>query len=265
MKNNLSTCFYIGNVMHKRFQPFVNQFTYKVFSLLLDYNEIKILSKKSLFFSYNKFNLFSFYDLDHGYRNKYNIKKFVFKELKKNNILYKKLNIKILCFPRILGYVFNPLSIIYCYDKDKLISIFYEVKNTYNEQHTYIFINKKNIKKNLYIHRCNKKFFVSPFLKIDGYYKFYVRNPKNSLSVIIKQFLPNNSKILIATQNGKRAEFNSFNILRLFIFYPLLTFKIIYSIHWQAIKIWLKGGRYYSRKPKIVDTKSYEGDLVGKI
>tara|TARA_B100000029_G_C17552230_1_gene950516 strand:+ start:875 stop:1672 length:798 start_codon:yes stop_codon:yes gene_type:complete len=264
MNNKFLSCFYYGNVYHKRFQPFVNKFKYKVFSLYLDYDELTLLSKKLYFFSYNKFNLLSFFDKDHGHRNGKNLKNFILKELKKKNISEKDLKIKILCFPRVLGYVFNPLSVIFCFKKNILISIFYEVKNTSNEQHTYIFINNGKIKKNIYKHKCNKKFYVSPFMKIEGSYEFIISEPKKTLSVNIRQYLNDNSLILIASQSGKKSFISNKSIIFTFFSYPLLTIKVIYSIHWQAFKIWLKGGMFRSRDPKIKDTKSLEGDLIGK-
>ncbi|PPR41655.1 MAG: hypothetical protein CFH22_00691 [Alphaproteobacteria bacterium MarineAlpha5_Bin12] len=264
MKIKIASCFYYGNVYHKRFQPFINQFKYRVFSLYLDYDELSLLSKKFYFFSYNKFNLLSFFDKDHGSRNGQNLKKFIIKELKKNNISEINLKIKILCFPRILGYVFNPLSVIFCFKKNVLVSIFYEVKNTSNEQHTYIFINHKKIKKNIYKHKCNKKFYVSPFMKIEGFYEFLISEPKKTLSVNIKQYLNDKSLILIASQYGKKTYISNKSIIITFFSYPLLTIKVIYSIHWQAFKIWLKGGMFKSRDPKIKDTKSLEGDIIGK-
>ena len=262
MNKKLSSCIYKGNIFHKRFQPFVNQFSYRFYSLFINYSEIGALTKKHKFFSYNKFNIISFYDSDHGYRDGNSLKEYVLKELNKRKININNIEVKILCFPRVLGYVFNPISIIYCYKKKKLISIFYEVKNTSNEQHTYIFINKNIITRNIYTHKCKKKFYVSPFINIEGYYIFNVNDPKKKVSVKINQYLNNDSKILFANQIGKRIKFSSYNLMKLFITFPLLTIKVISMIHWQAFKILIKGGKYYKRKPKIRDTKSYEGKLI---
>lgn len=258
------SCLYLGHVFHKRFHPFFHKFKYRVFSLYLDYNEISNLSKKIFLFSYNKFNLISFYDLDHGYRNGISIKKFITDQLIKQKINVSKLNIRILCFPRILGYVFNPLSIIYCFDKEKLISIFYEVKNTSNEQHTYIFVNNNKNDDISYTHSCEKKFYVSPFIEMKSYYEFNIRNPEKKLFILINQYLNNGKRIFIASQKGKRFKFNSSNLIKSFFFYPFLTFKIIYSIHWQAFKLWMKGGVFYKRTPKYIDTKSFEGEIIEK-
>ena len=256
MNNN--SCLFYGEVIHKRFKPFIHLFKYKVFSILLDYDEIESIQNNFRFFSYNKFNLLSFNDIDHGYRNGKSLKDFVLFELNKNNIKFNNLKIKILCFPRIFGYVFNPLSVIYCYSENNLFSIFYEVKNTSHEQHTYIFFNIKNDKNSIYEHSCKKKFYVSPFLKIEGYYNFRVNEPVKNLSVIINEYLDDHTKILFASQNGNKLTLNSKNLYKLLLKFPLLTFKIMYSIHWQALKLWIKGAKFYSRIPKKNDTKSFE-------
>ena len=148
---------YDGKVIHKRFKPKEHFFKYSVFSFLIDLAELNHLNKKIKFFSYNKFNLLSFYEKDHGNRDGSSLITWVKKNLDDNNVNSKNIKIKLLCYPRILGYVFNPLSVFYVYDIDeRIICILYEVKNTFGEQHTYIF--RVNDDKNLYQHNCLKKF-----------------------------------------------------------------------------------------------------------
>ena len=113
---NFSSCIYPGLITHKRFKPKKHFFSYNTFSLLIDLNEIDDLDKKINFFSYNKFNILSFYNVDHGPRDGSSLGKWVKKNLIKAKINIKKGSIKLLCFPRFFGYVFNPLSIFYCYD-----------------------------------------------------------------------------------------------------------------------------------------------------
>ena len=130
---------YTGEVIHKRFKPKEHFFKYSVFSLLIDLSEIRLINKKIPFFSYNKFNVLSFFDKDHGERDGSDLGIWVRKKLKEKGITSEEIKIKILCYPRIFGYVFNPLSIFFIYNKiGEPISIFYEVKNTFGEQHTYI-------------------------------------------------------------------------------------------------------------------------------
>ena len=135
-----NSCIYSRFVTHRRFKPKRHFFSYKTFSLLIDLDELEDLGKKINFFSYNRFNILSFYDADHGPRDGSSLARWV-----KDRLIDAKINIgsgtiKLLCYPRFFGYVFNPLSIFYCYDENlKLKAILYEVKNTFNEQHTYVF------------------------------------------------------------------------------------------------------------------------------
>ena len=204
IKNSL---IYNGTVVHKRFKPKVHFFKYKVFSLLLDLSEFNILNKSLKIFSYNKFNIISFYDKDHGPRDGTSVKDWVIDNLKKNNIKTNNIKIKLLCYPRIFGYVFNPLSIFFVYNKkSELISILYEVKNTFDEQHTYIFKIKKN--KNLIKHTCKKKFHVSPFIKMNCTYFFKILRPSNKISIIIDQYDKKGIKSWYASQYGIKQQMN---------------------------------------------------------
>ena len=127
----MTSSIYNGTVIHKRFKPKKHFFKYRVFSLLIDLSDLNDLNKNISFFSYNTFNLISFFDKDHGARDGSSLVKWVKKNLRENNINLDNVRVKLLCYPRIFGYVFNPLSVFFVYDKkEKLVSILYEVKNT---------------------------------------------------------------------------------------------------------------------------------------
>ena len=246
---------YNGKVIHKRFKPKKHFFKYKVFSLLIDLSELEKLDKKINFFSYNKFNLISFFDKDHGDRDGSSVINWVKKNLKENDVNCENIRIKLLCYPRILGYVFNPLSIFYVYDKnDKLISLLYEVKNTFGEQHTYIFKIKEN---NLLQHNCEKKFHVSPFIEMNCSYFFRTLKPADKISIIIDQYQLN-EKILYASQDGKRTDFTTSELIKSYLKHPLMTFKVIAAIHFEAFKLWTKGIKFIQKKFKIKNNISIE-------
>ena len=237
---------YIGNVVHKRFKPKVHFFKYRVFSILLDISEIGLLDKTLKIFSYNKFNIVSFYDEDHGPRDGTSVKEWVIKNLQDNQIDTQDIKIKLLCYPRIFGFVFNPLSIFFMYNKkSELISILYEVKNTFDEQHTYIFKNKEN--ENTIKHTCKKKFHVSPFIEMNCTYFFKILKPGDKISVIIDQY-DEEGKLLYASQDGSRVELNNKNLFLSYLKHPLMTFKIIAAIHFEAFKLWIKGIRFIKKK-----------------
>ena len=254
MINN--SCIYIGSVIHKRFKPKKHFFKYSVFSLFLDLDEINELDQKIPFFSYNKFNILSFFDKDHGYRDGSSIKNWLIHVLQKKNISTINIKIKILCYPRIFGYVFNPLSIFFIYDADSNpIAILYEVKNTFGEQHTYVFKTEKG--RNLIENSCNKKFHVSPFIEMECKYYFKILIPENRLSVIINQS-DDTGKLLYASQDGIKKKLNSKNLILSYITHPLMTFKIIGAIHYEALKLWLKGIKFVKKKLKIKNNISFE-------
>ena len=181
---------------------------------------------------------------------------FIRDNLKKTGIKNNNIKIKLLCYPRIFGYVFNPLSIFFVYDEnDYLISILYEVKNTFGEQHTYVFKTEKG--RNLIENSCNKKFHVSPFIEMECKYYFKILIPENKLSVIINQS-DDTGKLLYASQDGIKKKLNSKNLILSYITHPLMTFKIIGAIHYEALKLWLKGIKFVKKKLKIKNNISFE-------
>ena len=247
---------YYGKVIHTRFKPKKHHFKYQVFSLLIDLDEIHELNNDLKFFSYNKFNVLSFYDIDHGPRDGTSLIKWVKENLSKKNINTKQITIKLLCYPRIWGYVFNPLSVFFIYDKNfNLISILYEVKNTFGEQHTYIFKIEKN--SHLFEHSCKKKFHVSPFIEIDCTYFFKILKPENKLSIVINQN-DEQGKLLFASQDGEKKNLNSKNLAVSYLTHPLMSFKIIGAIHYEALKLWLKGLKFVKKKLKIKNNITFE-------
>ncbi len=247
---------YVGKVIHKRFKPKEHFFKYKVFSLFLDLSEIKKIKEKIFFFSHNKFNLISFFDKDHGERNGSSLIDWVKKNLRSLNMDTRDVKIKLLCYPRIFGYVFNPLSIFFIYNSSSsLIAILYEVKNTFGEQHTYVF--KTDPKKQVVENKCDKKFYVSPFMDLNSTYNFKILNPKEKLSVIIDQ-RDQTGKLLFASQDGKRLDFSAKNLLFSYLKHPLMTIKIILAIHFEALKLWLKGIKHIKKVIKIKNNISIE-------
>jgi len=251
-----NSCIYSGFITHRRFKPKRHFFSYKTFSFLIDLNEIETLDKKINFFSYNRFNILSFYDVDHGPRDGSPLNAWVKKILAEAKINIGSGTIKLLCYPRLFGYVFNPLSIFYCYGENlKLKAILYEVKNTYNEQHTYVF--SASSSSNLILHKCDKKFYVSPFMEMKTFYNFRLLNPGKILNVFIKQG-DEEGTLLTACQVGKKIEMSSKNLLFQFLKHPLMSFKIILAIHFEALRLWIKGVKLVKRKIKIRNNLSIE-------
>ena len=235
---------YTGKVIHRRFKPKEHYFKYSVFSLLIDLDELEDIQKEISIFSYNKFNIISFFDKDHGERDSSSLKNWVYSNLKTLGI-EEEVKIKLLCYPRIFGYVFNPLSIFFVYDKSsKLIAILYEVKNTFGEQHTYVFkTNDETVIQN----NCKKQFYVSPFIEMNCEYSFKILKPEEQLSVVINQS-DEEGKLLFASQDGIAQEFNNKNLIISFLSHPLMSFKVIAAIHYEAFKLWIKRIKLVTKK-----------------
>ena len=252
-----NSCIYSGFVTHRRFKPKRHFFNYKTFSLLIDLKELKSLEKKIKFFSYNSFNILSFYDIDHGPRDGSSLAKWVRRTLNNAKINIGSGSIKLLCYPRFFGYVFNPLSIFYCYDENlKLKAILYEVKNTFNEQHTYVF-SVSTSSNNLILHKCNKKFYVSPFMDMKTFYNFRLLHPGKILNIFIKQS-DEKGTLLIARQVGKKIEMTSKNLILQFLKHPFMSFKVIAAIHFEALRLWGKGVKLVQRNTKKRNNLSIE-------
>ncbi len=237
----LENCIYRGKVYHKRYGPKKHSFSYKVFNLYLNIAKMNNLSKTLSLFSINKFNIFSFYYKDHGPIGCKNLNSWIKNSLKKNGIICQVHNIYILCYPRIFGYVFNPLSVYYCYDKfDNIIAEVYEVHNTFKQRHFYIISPKKK-------NKVKKSFHVSPFMKINGNYSLKSNIKKNDIYVEI--IYKGHKEKLFASFYGKKNTLHTKNLVKVFFIYPLMTLKIILGIHLEALRLLLKGVRF-NKTPK---------------
>lgn len=244
----MHSALYAGDVMHHRFAPKRHRFKYRVVSALLDLDEISSEAFKLRLFSVNKFNLFSWHNKDHGDGSRRPVREQVRELLAQRGLEKYQAQIKLLCYPRILGFVFNPLSVYYCYDsKGELGVILYEVSNTFGERHTYLI--PVTDQSNVVRQRADKAFYVSPFMPMQADYQFRMLPPAEKVAVCIRQSL-NSSSLLHATFTGKRRQLNDRALLGVFIKYPLMTLKVIAGIHWEALQLWRKGVRI---QPRVAD------------
>ena len=244
---------YCGKVYHGRHQPFSHKFTYKVFSLVLDLDELPHFSEKLSGFSFNKWNMVSVWNKDHGPRDGSELRPWIEQHAKAKNIDLSGGKIFLLTFPRLWGYVFNPISLYFCHDKTgQLVAILHQVKNTFGEQHGYLLPVEKaysgtgNIRQD-----CPKTFYVSPFIQMDCHYNFRVQPPdQESFNVAIHQTTPD-GKILTATWDGSFQELTARSLRSAILRHPLMTLKVILGIHWEAFHLWRKGATYFRRPKKL--------------
>ncbi len=233
------SCLYAGQVMHHRFKPKRHRFIYRVCSMLLDLEELEGLDKRLKFFSVNRFNLFSFHVRDHGDGSDRPLLEQVRDTLRSQGLNLGKGAVRLLCYPRLLGYVFNPLSVYYCYDEQgELGAILYEVSNTFNQKHRYL-IPVSDQSESLIRQRCPKMFYVSPFIGMDACYHFRMRAPEEQIAVCIRE-TDNEGALLHASFTGHKQPLSDKSLLRTFFKYPLMTLKVIAGIHWEALRLWRK-------------------------
>lgn len=241
--------FYVGEVMHHRMKPVTHRFAYQVFSVLIDLAKLDDAHRTSTFFSVNRFNLMSFHEKDHGPRDGSALYPYALKLLSEAGVdIGPQGRIMLLCYPRILGYVFNPLSTYFAYDSaGALKAILYEVSNTFGEKHTYVAPVEQGEANEAGVRQEREKlFYVSPFNSLAMKYAFRIRPPSDQIAVRILA-TDDAGPLMAATFHGSHLAFKTATILRLFLTMPLLTIKIIAGIHYEALILFLKGLRMVER------------------
>ena len=233
------SCIYEGIVQHRRTRPKQHKLSYTVTSFFLDLDELPVLDREITGFAYNRFGMFSFYDRDHGPGTGEPLRPWVETQLMKAGIALDGGAIRLLCYPRTLGYVFNPISVYFCYRGDEtMAAILYEVTNTFRERHSYLI--PVDGEGEIVRHACAKELYVSPFIDMDMVYNFQVRPPDHEFALSIQEN-DQEGALLYASFGGQRRELTSRAAFISFLRFPLLTLKVIGGIHWEALKLWLKG------------------------
>ncbi|MEM0899168.1 MAG: DUF1365 domain-containing protein [Pseudomonadota bacterium] len=240
---------YPGEVMHARLKPFGHKFVYRVFSVLLDVDRLSEAASTAWFFSVNKRNLVSFHEADHigKDRETNSLRHYVDSILEEAGIAPPE-TIKLLAYPRVMNFVFNPLSVYFCYDQSRdLTTAIYEVRNTFGERHTYICeVENGQLTRAGLKQERTKIFYVSPFIDMGMRYHFTIVPPGEKVKLHILE-KDNNDPLLVASFDGKSEPFTSRNLARQVGRLPFMTMKIVAGIHWEALKLWLKGAKFHSR------------------
>ncbi|WP_391345895.1 DUF1365 domain-containing protein [Azospirillum sp. A23] len=283
---------YVGNVMHHRVKPVRHRLSYRVFSLLADLDELPRLDRELRLFAHNRFGLLSFNDDDFGplggefplppgervrVRGAHNedsrdshamhpphpdplpggereikgLKQWAEGQLDAAGIEGGG-PVRLLCFPRVLGFVFNPLCVWFCHRRDgTLAAIIHEVSNTFGQRHAYL-IPAAAGPDGLVRQRCDKGFYVSPFMDMETAYHFRIRPPGGlagePMAVSIRQ-TDAEGPVLHAALTARRVELTDGAILRVWARHPLMTAKVVAGIHWEALHLWRKGLAIRPRPP----------------
>ena len=259
---SLNSAIYEGFVVHNRIRPKRHRHRYKVFSMLLDIDELPILGRQFKIFGYNHWAPLAFFDRDHGPITGEPLRPWAEEHMRKAGLSLDGGPIRLLCYPRVFGFVFNPISVFFCYKLDgALTAILYEVCNTFKERHTYVIPVNKAENRIIY-QTCSKAMYVSPFVAMDGEYSFRISPPNEYINVVIRN-KDSKGPLLTASFKGNRKPFTEPVLVGSLLRFPMLTLKIIAGIYFEALLLWLKGLKVFIHQPanqtvdsSIVSTKS---------
>lgn len=242
-----ASALYAGPVLHRRMRPRAHRLRYRIFLLLLDLDEIDGLAARSRVFARNRFNLLAFHDRDHGDGSEIPLRRQVERHLEAAGLDNAGASIRLLTLPRVLGYVFNPISVYFCHRADGTLgAILYEVSNTFGERHGYLIPvegDGSRVRQS-----CRKRLYVSPFIGMEMRYDFSVAPPGAGVTIAIAEH-DATGLLLTASFAGTRRPFRDRELLRAFLAHPLLTLKVMGGIHWEALRLWLKGVPLTERPP----------------
>ncbi len=233
---------YTGHVAHVR--PGKHRLRYPVFMLTLDLDDVPSDLK---FLKHNRGALFSVFDRDHAAKRDAPLKPQIEAKLRKAGIAWNGGRIVLLTMPRLFNYVFNPLSVYFCYRRDgSVAALVHEVSNTFGESHFYVLPPRVGTNGTI-TQSCAKEFFVSPFLESGLNYEFNITPPGERVAVAM--LVRRAEEIaLTASFAGAHRELTDAQLFRVWLGNPLMTFKVIAGIHWEALQMWLKGVRFLGRR-----------------
>lgn len=249
---------YRGTVVHERVRPKRHRSSYEVFALLLDLDGLPDLDRNLLLFAHNRPGLLSFYDRDHGATTDVALRPWVEDRIRETGTEPDGGPIRLLCYPRIFGYVFNPLSVYFCYSRDgNLSTILYEVCNTFAERHTYV-IPVRDTGRPVIRQSCDKSLYVSPFIGMNASYQFRIVPPGDGVNIVIRQE-DADGMMLAASFKGEREMLTDRALARNLARFPLLTLKVVTGIYWEAFRMWLKGFPVFLHRPADAPVQSSIG------
>jgi DUF1365 family protein len=258
----MNSAAYLGRLAHARHFPKKNSFTYSVFMLYLDLDELPALDQRLRLFGLNRGALFSFHDRDHfkfikqaadqtartiAQENiKFTPEKYqglttrerIAVLLQEAGLEFPLGRVQVLTNPRMFGYVFNPVSFYYCFDEaGTLQAMLSEVNNTHGDQKMYV-CRIDDPKQKWHTAEQQKNFYISPFMDFDNQLSWKFDEPGERTMVIIDTTKEGELE-LRATFVGERHEVTDRLLFQLLFRYPLMTLMIIFRIHYQALKLFL--------------------------
>ncbi len=244
---------YEGTVMHARMKPFAHRFSYRVFSLLTDLDQLPALGRLSKLFSVNRFNVVSFHEKDHIDPRispvEDGIRAYVDRLLDSAKA-DRPARVLLLAYPRIFGHVFNPISVYYAFNQvNSLTAVIYEVRNTFGERHAYVCPVEQGELSTAGLRQSRQKnLHVSPFIGMGARYDFRLSAPSADLRLRILEH-DETGPLLAASFSAAAQALSTRNIASLMVRLPLLGLKVVGLIHFEALRLWLKGAMFQRSPP----------------
>lgn len=242
----MSAALYVGETVHARLEPRPHSFAYRLFQILIDIDQVDVDLAGLKALRHGRFGLFSFTERDHGARDGRSLRAWVGEKLDEAGLQIDAATIRLLCFPRVLGFVFNPLSLFFVHDQaGALRAVIYEVNNTFGQTHAYVLpAQGEGREKQL----AEKRLYVSPFYGVEGEYRFDIAPPAEDFHLAIVK-TRHGAPDFTASLTERRLPLTDAQLLSLFFTMPLMTLGVVLAIHWQALRLWLKGAPFGARPP----------------
>jgi DUF1365 family protein len=245
---------HFGRVFHCRRRPVRHAFAYPVFFLRVPLSAMASAGRG--IFSVDRPNLLSLQSRDHGARDGSPLEPWVRAKLAQAGVRNADGEILLQAFPRVLGFVFNPVSIFHCLDRaGSLRAVLCEVSNTFGERHNYVLAHGdgRPIRPNDWL-RAEKVFHVSPFCEVEGFYRFRFAGDATAQFAQI-DYHDRDGKLIVTAIDGKAEPIGARSLARAFLGYPFLTAGVVARIHWQALRLWLKRVPFFSKpEPPLQET-----------
>jgi DUF1365 family protein len=247
MESRLNSCLYECRLMHHRRKPKRHHFEYRVFLFYVDLDELGVLARKLRLVSLNRFNLYSFSDSDHLWKDTRSVRDKLRSYLHSEGVELGGGRVFLLTYFRTLGYLFNPVSFYFCFNEaGQPLCVVPEVCNTFGEMKTFCIGKRNQTAEGVFLQRTAKHFYVSPFMDLDVDFEFQLQVPGEELEIRIDD-IAKGERIFFSSLRGVRKPLTDSRLAWFTLKYPWMTARVIFAIHWQALRLFLKGLPYHRK------------------